>query len=159
MKRFAILSSLCAALFLAAPTTGWSGDHGHHGGGHYHGGYCGPSYYHGFRPYFGISTYPIFYGGYYPYYPAYSYYDGPSVGVSISSSPGYYRGIQRSESSDDDLTVDVQRALSKRGHYRGPIDGDAGPQTRAAIRDYQYKNRLEVTGRIDRALLRSLGLA
>ena len=42
--------------------------------------------------------------------------------------------------------------------YRGEIDGDIGPGTRAAIRRYQYERRLEVTGRIDRSLLRSLGL-
>lgn len=56
------------------------------------------------------------------------------------------------------LEVDVQSELRRRGYYYGPIDGDIGPGTRAAIRDYQIDRRLPVTGRIDTYLLRSLGL-
>jgi peptidoglycan hydrolase-like protein with peptidoglycan-binding domain len=57
-----------------------------------------------------------------------------------------------------DLTSDVQRVLRHDGYYRGDIDGDIGPGTRAAIRQYQYDHHLEVTGRIDRSLLGSLGI-
>ena len=56
------------------------------------------------------------------------------------------------------ISVDVQIALRRRGYYHGPIDGDIGPGSRAAIRSYQYHNGLPVTGYIDRPLLRSLGL-
>ena len=56
------------------------------------------------------------------------------------------------------LEADVQAALQREGYYRGPIDGDLNSPTRAAIRDYQYDHRLAATGRIDRDLLRSLGL-
>lgn len=56
------------------------------------------------------------------------------------------------------LEMDVQRELRRRGYYYGPIDGDIGPGTRSAIRDYQYDRRLPVTGRIDTYLVRSLGL-
>jgi hypothetical protein len=51
----------------------------------------------------------------------------------------------------------VQRALSESG-YRVSIDGVLGPQTRAAIRDFQYDQGLEPTGRINRATLTKLGL-
>lgn len=60
----------------------------------------------------------------------------------------YYRPIE----------VDVQRALARRGYYNGPIDGDLGPGTRAAIRAYQYDHDLPVSGRIDRYLIDALRL-
>jgi peptidoglycan hydrolase-like protein with peptidoglycan-binding domain len=52
----------------------------------------------------------------------------------------------------------VQIALARRGYYRSAIDGQAGQQTRSAIRRYQRDRRLAVTGAIDRSLLRSLGI-
>lgn len=56
------------------------------------------------------------------------------------------------------MACDVQIALKRRGYYRGPIDGDIGPSSRAAIRAWQYDRGLRITGYIDRPLLRSLGL-
>lgn len=166
MKNLALCCSLLGAFCLAAPATGWSKDkHHHHNSGyrdhgsshryhqsghnHHHGSYrYSPSYYRSYRPYY----YPSY--GYYPY----SYYSGPSIGFTYTSTPTYYRD-SRSSDYDDDLAVDVQRALARRGFYRGSIDGDVGPGTRGAIREYQYRHGLEVTGRIDRSLLRSLGLS
>jgi peptidoglycan hydrolase-like protein with peptidoglycan-binding domain len=93
------------------------------------------------------------YGG----WPYYGYY-GPPVGVSVGAEPGpTYRGA-RVDDRGDDLSLDVQRALRRDGYYHGEVDGDVGAGTRGAIRQYQYDHRLEVTGRIDRALLHSLGL-
>lgn len=40
----------------------------------------------------------------------------------------------------------AQRALAALGLYRGPIDGIAGSQTTAAIREYQRRNRLPGNG-------------
>jgi hypothetical protein len=145
MKHLAPFSLLLGALCLATPATGWTKDKHHD---HHDSHYCPPSVvYRSYRPY-----------PYYGYAP-YSYYSRPSIGLSFSTEPSYR--YYRSSSSDyaDDLAVDVQRALSRRGYYRGEIDGDVGPGTRSAIREYQYRNRLEVTGRIDRTLLRSLGLS
>jgi peptidoglycan hydrolase-like protein with peptidoglycan-binding domain len=56
------------------------------------------------------------------------------------------------------VEADVQAALARRGYYGGPVDGDIGPQSRAAIRAFQVDRGLPVTGHIDRALLRSLHL-
>lgn len=52
----------------------------------------------------------------------------------------------------------VQRALAQRGYYRGPIDGDMGPGSRAAVARYQADNGMKPTGAINDGLLRSLGL-
>lgn len=97
-----------------------------------------------------------------------SYYSRPrtSIGFSFSSgsrygSSRYYPSSRDSrytprESYADDLSVDVQRALRRNGYYGGDIDGDIGPETRSAIREYQLDRGLPATGRIDSALLRSL---
>ena len=81
--------------------------------------------------------------GAYPYwgsdYPYYGYpYDGAYYG-----RPAYYG------SAADDLAVDVQRELKRRGYYRGGIDGQIGGGTRSALRNFQAEHRLAVTGRID----------
>jgi peptidoglycan hydrolase-like protein with peptidoglycan-binding domain len=60
--------------------------------------------------------------------------------------------------TDDSIDADVQRALRRRGYYHGPIDGDIGPGSRSAIREYQADHGLRMTGRIDGSLIRSLGL-
>ena len=54
--------------------------------------------------------------------------------------------------------ADVQRVLMRRGLYAGPADGIDGPRTSAAIRVYQARHGLAVTGNINPALLRSMGL-
>ena len=154
------LSGLVAALCLGLPAVSLAHDHhdhhvNWHGGGSWH-GHSG----HYFGPRFGIyAPFYGYYGGGYPYYSG-SYYsdydDAPSFGVSINTSPTY-RGA-RVDDRTDALSVDVQRALRHEGYYHGEIDGDIGNGTRAAIRQYQYDHHLEVTGRIDRSLLRSLDL-
>jgi peptidoglycan hydrolase-like protein with peptidoglycan-binding domain len=53
---------------------------------------------------------------------------------------------------------DVQSALSREGYYDGAIDGKLGPATRNALRRYQREHRLDVTGGIDQAVIRALGL-
>jgi LysM repeat protein len=40
----------------------------------------------------------------------------------------------------------LQVALAAKGHYRGPIDGIAGPQTAKAVRDFQRSAGLTVDG-------------
>ena len=125
----------------------------------------GPRFFYGGAPYFwGPAVGFSFYGAPGYYYPGYSYDDD-------QERPAY-RGAPRSESDSkdskdpkdarepndgkDDLGMDLQRALAHEGYYRGPIDGQIGSGSRAAIRAYQSDHGLEATGRIDGALLRSL---
>jgi hypothetical protein len=137
-------------------------DHRYHYGsyGYGYGGYGYPrSYGYGYG-------YPRYYGyGYgYPRYYGYSdyYYPRTSLGLSLFSlfsRPTYYsssRVYRPSKYYSSGLAVEVQTALKRRGYYRGPIDGDIGSGSRAAIRAYQRKHNLSETGRIDSALLRSL---
>jgi len=49
----------------------------------------------------------------------------------------------------DAAVRDAQTALRDQGHDPGPIDGIMGPRTSAALRDFQQKENLTVTGQLD----------
>lgn len=155
MKIHAIL----AALVLAAPATAfadrrvivvnrsYSGSHYHPPSCHTHGSsyvrYRSSSY----GPRFSwLASPPRYYGGV------------PSLRLSYSSSGPRYYSAGNGDDDAGSIEVDVQRELRRRGYYRGPLDGDIGPGSRAAIRAYQADRGLGVSGRIDSTLLRSLGL-
>lgn len=89
----------------------------------------------------------------YPYYaPAtvYPRYYGPTVYRTVR--------VYRGEQVEDALNVRVQLALARKGYYNGPIDGEIGSNSRAAIRAYQTDMGLPVNGRTDGYLIRSLNL-
>ena len=165
MKTFTslrIVPVLAASLLFAIPTTSRADrhhGHDHHGYSHYNHGHHNHRSYsyrsYGYRPYY---YRPYTYSYVRPYY-----YSPPSIalGFSWSNSPRYYntpRTYVAPRYSSDSLAADVQRELSRRGYYRGYIDGDIGPASRSAIQAYQYDRGLAATGRIDNSLLRSLGI-
>jgi hypothetical protein len=170
-----LLSAAIAAAVAGAPVVAEAkGDHHHGGGGHYYGG--GGHYYGGGGHYYGGGHSYHHYGHYYgpriglnfgfgyPYYGygygyGYPYYYAPTIGLAYSTYGGpVYRGTPADGYYSDSLAVDVQRELRHLGYYHGPIDGDIGSGSRAAIRSYQADHGLGVTGRIDARLLRSLGI-
>jgi hypothetical protein len=98
--------------------------------------YCYHGYYRSSDPYYGYYNY---YGSYYRY--PFSYY-------GYSPYFGYSSACVRA----------VQRILREEGLYYGPINGILGPRTRSALRAYQRRYDLRVTGRLDIPTLRSMGL-
>jgi peptidoglycan hydrolase-like protein with peptidoglycan-binding domain len=58
----------------------------------------------------------------------------------------------------DDQTREVQQALKDQGFYYAAIDGNPGSETDAAIRRYQIRQGLDVTGKLDSQTLTSLNL-
>ena len=58
----------------------------------------------------------------------------------------------------DQTTSAVQQALKDQGFYYGDVDGKKSADTTAAIRRYQIRNGLQITGEIDAETLRSLGI-
>lgn len=52
----------------------------------------------------------------------------------------------------------AQVRLSRDGFYRGPIDGEAGPDTQGALMSYQRDADLPPTGRLDMATLADMNL-
>jgi peptidoglycan hydrolase-like protein with peptidoglycan-binding domain len=53
----------------------------------------------------------------------------------------------------------VQRKLRGLGYFAGVVDGEWGPQTEAALRDFQQAHDIQVTGRLDDTTLDELGIA
>jgi Putative peptidoglycan binding domain len=98
------------------------------------------------------------YGGWYYWnanywYPAWGYapdsvyaYDGPIY----ASSPDY---------DPAQVVANVQSALQQQGYYQGDIDGVLGPQTRAALAEYQSAQGIEPTGLVDEPTLETLGMS
>ncbi len=58
----------------------------------------------------------------------------------------------------DQTTATVQQALKDQGFYYGDVSGQKNADTTAAIRRYQIRNGLQITGAIDAETLRSLGV-
>jgi hypothetical protein len=69
-----------------------------------------------------------------------------------------YSAVPYSYDNGMDLTMSAQDKLTRLGYSPGPIDGVMGGQTRDAIADFQNDNRLPVTGNLDTATVRALGL-
>ncbi len=142
-------------------------------GGYYPGRY---GYRYGYRyPYYGYGGY---YGGYYgyPYATALAF----GVGLPLAYSAGYYAATpgyatyqqpvyqgqivaetapgRIAPSTGGTAARSVQAALQNRGYYNGPIDGQFGPESQAAVARFQQANGLKVTGLINSSTLRALNL-
>jgi peptidoglycan hydrolase-like protein with peptidoglycan-binding domain len=59
----------------------------------------------------------------------------------------------------DDLTREVQERLKDQGFFYGEVNGQPGSETSAAIRRYQIRYGLKVTGELNDETRHSLGLA
>jgi peptidoglycan hydrolase-like protein with peptidoglycan-binding domain len=64
----------------------------------------------------------------------------------------------RASALDHGDTKQVQESLRDKGFYKGPVDGTMGPQTRAAIQQYQQSENLPVTGHLDGDTAGKLGV-
>ena len=58
----------------------------------------------------------------------------------------------------DQLLESVQQALKDEGFYYGEVNGDMNANLAAAIRRYQIRNGLQVSGELNDETLRSLGI-
>ncbi len=145
MKK--LLFVLAAALLVSAGTSqagwGWGGGFGWGGGG-----YCGPRW-----------------GGY--------GWGGPAIGIGFAAPVAVYRPVYyatpapayyvrtvtyRTAPAPSSTLMRAQSQLLNLGYYRGSVDGSFGPLTNRAILQYQADYGLPVTGRLDRATLKSLGV-
>jgi hypothetical protein len=98
------------------------------------------------------------YGGWYYWNANYWY---PAWGYA-PDSVYYFDGPIYASSPEDDpaqVVANVQSALQQQGYYQGEIDGVLGPQTRAALAEYQSAQGLEPTGAVDEPTLETLGMA
>ncbi|RYD37228.1 MAG: peptidoglycan-binding protein [Verrucomicrobiaceae bacterium] len=68
------------------------------------------------------------------------------------SRGGYARGHRMS------LEARAQLKLRQLGYYRGPVDGDFGRGSRAALTRFQFRSGLRPTGWLDPRTVRALRL-
>src|SRR6266568_235322 len=58
----------------------------------------------------------------------------------------------------DETIQSVQQALTDQGFYYGNVTGEKSAETTAAVRRYQIRNGLQVTGEMNPETLRSLNV-
>ena len=115
----------------------------------------------------------IFDFGFYPWWPywyyPYDYYADDYYPYQYGYDPGYYdSGVYQNEeyygqndygdAYSDSTIAAAQQQLAREGYYRGQIDGVLGPETRAAIAQFQNNHGLRVTGALTTDTLGALGL-
>jgi peptidoglycan hydrolase-like protein with peptidoglycan-binding domain len=79
------------------------------------------------------------------------------VEAGTAGTTGEQPPIQRDIISKDNLKL-LQQRLTTEGVYAGPLDGEMNAQTEAALRAYQEKQGLPVSGAADDATLKQLQL-
>jgi len=72
--------------------------------------------------------------------------------------PSITGGGVRSEVSKREIKQ-AQQQLQQQGLYQGKVDGKNGPETMAAVKQFQKKNGLQETGELDARTRHTLGLA
>ena len=77
--------------------------------------------------------------------------------AGTAGTTGEQRPEQPQLMSKENLKL-VQERLKAEGVYAGPVDGELNAQTEAALRHYQEKQRLPVSGAADEATLKELQL-
>jgi len=111
----------------------------------------------GFDPWWPYWYYPYNYyaDDYYPYRYGYDpgYYDSGAY-----QSDEYYGQNGYGNAYADSTVASAQQQLAREGYYRGQIDGVLGPETRAAIAQFQTNHGLRVTGALTTDTLGALGL-
>jgi peptidoglycan hydrolase-like protein with peptidoglycan-binding domain len=80
---------------------------------------------------------------------------GPVMAEAGTAGTGEQRPEQREILSKDTLNV-VQQRLQAEGVYSGPLDGELNAQTQAALRQYQAKQQIPVSGAPDPETLKEL---
>ena len=76
---------------------------------------------------------------------------------SSQSSQGSPSSQSEQQAQSPEVVKQVQQKLSAEGHQLS-ADGQMGPKTQAALKEYQQKNGLQATGQIDQQTLAKLGI-
>src|SRR5437868_7355606 len=87
------------------------------------------------------------------------------TGASSTQDQGYSSSAAAStgsnagtSSNDADLIRQVQQALNDKGLNAGPVDGQLGPKTKNALRQFQQKQGIQRTASLDSQTLSALGV-
>lgn len=84
---------------------------------------------------------------------------GQQRGAEFGKQPGQQMEKQpgKQQLSSDQIRQ-AQEKLQQEGHNPGPIDGVWGPQTQAAVKEFQQAKNIQVTGQLDQQTMKELGI-
>src|SRR5262249_58375808 len=82
---------------------------------------------------------------------------------ALSTAPTQDQSTKKQTTAHKDTTSkedirNAQQALKDKGTYTGPVDGTMNAETKKALRDFQQKNNLEVTGTLNHDTMTALGI-
>ncbi|MGE5168879.1 MAG: peptidoglycan-binding domain-containing protein [Rudaea sp.] len=77
----------------------------------------------------------------------------------MSSQENFGSGASSAEAHNAQTVRDVQQALKQKGFDVGAIDGQIGPETQNALRDFQQSQGLPQSGNLDPRTLSALGVS
>lgn len=77
---------------------------------------------------------------------------------SNASGAGHWQGGMANEEHDTQLVQSVQQALKQKGYDVGAIDGQWGPNTQDALRQFQQSQGIAQSGNLDARTLSALGV-
>jgi hypothetical protein len=84
------------------------------------------------------------------------YDQGMNANTGMSGMNGSSQWGTSGHTSWHNQVMEVQQKLQADDLYSGKIDGIMGPETRQALQQYQQKNGLQVTARLDQQTLNSI---
>ena len=76
--------------------------------------------------------------------------------VEPAAGPAPAKAASPAARSPGEIITDIQRELSRRGYYDGPLDGLYGPRTDTAIRDFEHATGLKPSTQPNEALLQAI---
>ena len=81
-----------------------------------------------------------------------------AAGSSAQGSSARGAGARQAQGMSADTVKQAQQALKDKGHDVGPVDGMYGPQTQKGVKEFQEKQNMKATGRLDAQTLSALGV-
>lgn len=80
----------------------------------------------------------------------------------LAAAPAFAQPAQQQETVPVQMSskqvMNLQQKLKQQGFYNGQIDGNWGPETQTAVKDFQKKEDLPVTGQLDPQTMQKLGI-
>ena len=79
---------------------------------------------------------------------------------TLSSAVAFAHGTAAKTTSDNSGAniTQVQQALNDKGFDAGPVDGKAGPKTKAALKQFQQSQGISASGQLDGKTIVALGV-
>ncbi|MGE5102749.1 MAG: peptidoglycan-binding domain-containing protein [Deltaproteobacteria bacterium] len=81
-----------------------------------------------------------------------------STSSNTSAQQSDQSGASSTQAQNSQTVRDVQQALKQKGFEVGAVDGQMGPETQSALREFQQSQGLPQSGNLDQQTLTALGV-